>query len=61
MRLSVKGHVGSNPTRSAKGAVLCDVFAEAAPFFRCYPGSGFGSGTKSRLLTSVSAELSFAV
>ena len=49
----------SHPLRQRRCFVR--FFAEAAPFFRCYPGSGFDSGTKSRLVTSVSAELSFAV
>ena len=59
----LKGTVGSNPTRSANGAVLCD-FSLKQRFFAlicCYPGNSFGSSAKSRLVTSVSAELSFAV
>ena len=59
----LKGTVGSNPTRSANGAVLCDLFAKTA-LFRTYlllSGNSFGSSAKSRLVTSVSAELSFAV
>lgn len=60
----LKGTVGSNPTRSANSAVLCD-FSQKQRFLRifccCYPGNSFGSGAKSRLVTSVSAELSFAV